>query len=189
MRYAIFLFLFILFSPAEADLLNFDFSFTGDSNHGGLGGMITGEIVGLENNASSTPSDIILTSFPPGLDIPSSAPYSLNDNGWNLAGDADGQFIVVSNSLITSATDYEATISGQQDFFSLNVPFILNDVEQGPLNGLQYGPDAEVSNFDGFSGVTYTLVTIPEPAKVALLLISLVMLGSWCPFRRKSESL
>ncbi len=170
-------------TSAHAQTLNFDFTLTGGSATSNIGGgTVTGEIMGLQNNASSTPSDILIFSAPAGLGISSSLPYSLEAHGWNLSGDAEGASITVSNGAITSSTDYEASIVSQDDYLSLNVPLIVNGVEEGPLNGLEIDTKY-VSNTEGFAGVTYTLAT-PEPASWALGLVAVVFVVA---LRRKTR--
>jgi hypothetical protein len=166
-------------SSANAQLLNFDFSFVGassigDPSHTYFTGTVTGEIIGLENNASSTPSDIIITSAPSGLNLTSSLPYSLNANGWNLS---EFGTITVTNGAITSATMYNTYSTNQDDEFALNTSISENSPNVGVLNGFLFNTNA-VANLGGFSGVTYTLV-VPEPSTWAMLLGALGVLAFW----------
>jgi hypothetical protein len=157
----------------HAQLLNFDFTLVGDpsiddpSTHY-FTGTITGELVGLANNASSTPTDIILTSIPANLNGPT-APYSLKANGWNLS---EFGSITVTNGVITSDLNYQAGLAGQPDEFVLDVG--LNDLQPnvGVLNGVDFQGNA-IANLGGFSGVTFT-ADVPEPSTYALLIVSLL---------------
>src|SRR5438045_3963614 len=56
-------------TPAHATLLNFEFSFSGDSSHPGT---VTGEIDGLTDNATSAASAVIIdtSSIPFGFPLP-----------------------------------------------------------------------------------------------------------------------
>ena len=156
-------------TSAEAQLLNFDFTFSGIAGMSNIGGgIVSGKIIGLENNATSIPSDIIITSAPAGLDITSPLPYSLAAHGWNLAGDSEGASITVSEGMITSGTDYEANLLAQGDFFSLDVPS-----PNGPLNGFEYD-SKYVANTGGFGGVIYSPASTPEPSSWLLSLLCLV---------------
>ncbi|HEX4139618.1 MAG TPA: PEP-CTERM sorting domain-containing protein [Candidatus Methylacidiphilales bacterium] len=160
---------------AHAQLLNFDFTLVGDpsiddpSTHY-FTGTITGEVVGLANNASSTPTDIILTSIPASLNG-TTAPYSFKANGWNLS-----QFgsITVTNGSITSDLNYEAGLVSEQDSFYLDVGLNIEQPLVGTLNGIDFDGNA-IANLDGFSGVTFT-PAVPEPSTYALLVISFLTL-------------
>jgi hypothetical protein len=163
-------------SSAKAQLLNFDFSFTGNLGSSTTKGTVTGEIIGLTNNGTSTPSDIILTSIPLGFSINVPPSYSLKNNGWNLSGDAEGASFTVTNGVITSATDYEASLAAHNGYLSFDVPLVVNNVELGPLNGFQYG-SPYVSNTAGFQGVTYTIISAPEPASWSLAVVGALALA------------
>ncbi len=153
--------------PSRADTLNVDFSITSDT---ATAGTIVGEIIGLQDNAKSTPEDIIIMSLPIdlGIFIPPGG-YSLEAHGWDLA---TGTYFVVSDGQVTSETEYYASDLVGSDYHALS--FNLEDA----ANGLQYinGPvdgvttAKAVQNLDGFSGTTYTTVVVPEPRTLALLM-------------------
>jgi PEP-CTERM motif len=175
-------FLCLLFvSSAHAQLEDFDFSFVGAPTHSNVNGTVTGEIIGLQNNAASAPTDIIITSAPAGLDLPSLR-YDLNANGWTLSG--AGDTITVANGVITGA-DYQASLNGGS-FFDLNFSITNNGVTVAELNGLEYQGTKYVANVDGLSGVTYTLV--PEPSTWAMLLGGLTAMACWRSRLKRSVS-
>jgi hypothetical protein len=161
-------------SSANAELLNFDFSFVGDPSHSTVNGTVTGEIIGLQNNATSAPSDIIITSAPAGLGLLGLS-YDLKANGWNLS--STGDTLTVANGVITNA-DYQATFGGG-DFFDLNFSVVNNGVTVAGLNGLETQGETFTANLGGLSGATYTSagLTAPEPSTWALLLGGLSMLA------------
>jgi hypothetical protein len=154
-----------LLTSSSAKALNFDFSFVGDPNHSNVDGTVTGEIIGLQNNAASAPTNIIITSAPSGLDLPSLS-YDLSANGWNLSG--SGDTITVTNGVITGA-DYQASNSSAGDDFDLDFSISNGEITVTGLNGLETQSEKFVANVGGLSGATYTLISAPEPSTWALL--------------------
>jgi hypothetical protein len=65
--------LFGLMHPAasQADPLDFTFSFTGTVPPGTFAGTVTGEIFGLTEGATSSATNVIVDSYPAGLQPPS----------------------------------------------------------------------------------------------------------------------
>jgi hypothetical protein len=114
---AAFLCLFSI-NSAKAQLLNFDFTIDGNATYSNIGGgTVTGEIIGVQNNAASIPLNIIITSAPSGLTL--SLPYSLEAQGWNFSENT-GDTITVNNGAITSATAYEASLISTDSYLDLN---------------------------------------------------------------------
>jgi hypothetical protein len=174
--------------PGRAQLLNFDFSITSDSN---VPGTITGVIVGLQGDQDSStpiqtePNDIIITEVPstlgfafpsteivvPGDPVPVFG-YSLRANLWTIGafvGATQSSFTTVGGN-IAPATDFIAfhTITPDTELISLYF-----DAES--TNGIVHyfeenGRPAHsaVANGDGFSGTTYTPLAAPEPNQFAL---------------------
>src|SRR4051812_41521886 len=70
-------------SPAQA--LDFNFSFTNDPGVGSVNGTVEGTIYGLTDNAISAAADIIVTSYPAGLNLPAPpfSPFSLGSDSSN----------------------------------------------------------------------------------------------------------
>jgi hypothetical protein len=158
--------------------IDFTFSFVGDPSHSTATGTVTGEIIGLQNNATSSPSDIIITSAPSQLHLPELS-YDLAANGWTLNG--SGDTFTVTNGLITSA-NYQANL-GTGDFFDLNFSVEENGMVLAQLNGLEYGGEYYTSDSGGFSGAIYNEVSAPEPTAVAMVLFALGFLILFHVFR------
>jgi hypothetical protein len=156
--------------------VDFTFSLVGTPSHSTTTGTVTGELIGLQNNATSAPTDIIITSAPSQLHLPELS-YDLAANGWTLNG--TGDTFTVTNGEITSA-DYQANF-GAQDFLDLNYSVEQNGIVLAQLNGLEYDGEYYTSNSGGFSGATYGAVSAPEPAPGALALAALGILvaGRW----------
>ena len=57
-------------AAAHATLLDFTFSFTGTVPPGSVAGTVTGEIFGLTEGASSSATNVIVVSYPVGLEPP-----------------------------------------------------------------------------------------------------------------------
>jgi hypothetical protein len=161
--------------------LNFTFTFTSTPAHSTVNGTVSGEILGLQNNAASAPTDIIITSAPAGLNLPNLS-YDLGANGWNLSG--AGDTITVTNGVITTA-DYQATL-GTLSFFDLNYSTSNNGMTVTGLNGLEYGGENFTNNTTGFTGATYEAA--PEPSTWSLLLGGLGLLGL-CFRRQRAVSI
>ena len=170
------------FASTSVKALDFDFSITGDPSYTDEGitsnaGTITGEIIGLQDNASSDPSDIIITSAPTGLGfIPT--PFSLV-NGYPGYFYLDGGTFTVADGVITSA-DFSAYSNDDRASFDFNVTNSINLALNGfvSLSTLSdFGTEVELSNGGGFQGVTYTAVQTPEPSTYAMMLLGLCAIG------------
>lgn len=129
-------------SPAQA--LDFNFSFTNDPDLGSLDGTVEGTIYGLTDNATSAAADIIITSYPAGLNLPAS-PFS----AFSLGSDNVNSFEVLNGALINA----NLRITGSNFFL-----FALNDSEG--VNGLADGFSTTYNN-GGFAGATYAATTVP----------------------------
>jgi hypothetical protein len=80
-------------APTRANAqLDFDFSF--DATSGTVPGLVTGEIIGLEDNATSRPTSVIIDSAPAGLGL------TFPDTVPNI--DASGAGFTVSSGEITA---------------------------------------------------------------------------------------
>ncbi len=183
------LFLFSLMTLAPVSWakaqLNFAFSINSGTAHSNVTGTVSGEIIGLQNNASSAPTDIVITSAPAGLNLPHLS-YDLGANGWTLNG--AGETITVSNGVITAA-DYQATLVGSGDFFDLNYSVMQNGVLLAQLNGLETGGETYTFNTNGFAGATYTPIVVPEPMSISLAVVALGLFGllRYSGFRKSSQ--
>jgi hypothetical protein len=182
-------------NAANAQFLNFDFTVNGNSENSGT---VTGEILGLENNSTSTPSEIIIDSISGGfhgdpgggtgagiVDIVTALdrgpiypnlPLIFMPNEFALSdGEGTNQF-TVSNGQIISGDLYATDSAGDQVFFN------SYDGALSPLDTINgYDNPNYISVADnGFSGATYTQV-VPEPPTWAFFLggLGLLVLGAF----------
>jgi hypothetical protein len=159
---------------AQAQSLNFDFSYQAN-NYGGEGqatGIVTGEIIGLENNATSVPSDVIITSAPAALDL--STPFD-----FGTGGNQGTPGLTVNNDVISS--------SGNLFIYDVDgISFGLDDTTDllENNNGTENYPEA--FNDGGLAAVTFTLEAAPEPSPLMLMLIGGGFFGLWRMWRRRT---
>jgi hypothetical protein len=95
---------FIAVAPAQVPSQNkgsFTFSFTNDS--GDVNGTVTGEIIGLADNATSSASAIYITSYPASLGLSLTTPYSLTP----LPSSTLNKFRVFNGEVVESGFLYE----------------------------------------------------------------------------------
>src|SRR5271156_6038707 len=97
-------------AAAHATLLDFTFSFTGTVPPGTVAGTVTGEIFGLKAGTISSATNVIVDSYPVGLEPPS-PPQTVHDN-------INVDSFVVSGTEITQAK-YDASNSADDIFLEL----------------------------------------------------------------------
>jgi hypothetical protein len=152
--------------------LNFDFSFTNTT--GNTPGTVTGEIFGLTNNATSAPTDVVITSYPAALTGLPSAPWDLYSiPGFVFAdhGTPDvANYFTVSNGAITGALFGLFTATDQT----------VLDLGWGGLDVFANHPDVDggiviaspsIADFTPAGGV-------PEPAAWTLMIGGLLGVGA-----------
>jgi len=206
-------------SSARAQLLNFDFSITSQyyydySNYYSYTVpetyTLTGEIIGLQNNASTAPADILIfnTIFPDhgGLTGFDQNPYSLKAHDFTEVGrfNVSNGAIVGTSSGGVSYNFASQTNLGDEDFdiwdnFYFDAASQANGTDgasgitnvngQNGGSGQFYSTAAyyggeEAYNTGGLSGATYTLAG-PEPDSWAL---GFLALGFVLYLRRRSLS-
>jgi hypothetical protein len=163
-------------AAAQATLLDFTFSFTGTIPPGTVAGTVTGEIFGLTEGTTSSATNVIVDSYPVGLEPPS-PPQTV------YTSIAENTFTVSSTGAITDA-NYSALNSSLTLAIRLNH---FNDNEIATSN-------ENTTNQLGFAGATYTPVPVPAPllatgpvaASVTLLATGLATLWPWYRRRRRT---
>jgi len=155
---------------ASAQLLNYDFTVTGFTDEGNVNVPYSGELIGLQDNSTSLPSEVILNSNGVGIATPLSfSTYQLQGSGFTL-----------SNGTLTQAQ------------FGIT-PIINGQYDENVLLDLEYNPSApspsfSVSRLINFAtgestfGETLTLtldtgIAVPEPSEYLLLITGLTALA------------
>jgi hypothetical protein len=168
---------------AFADTENFSFSFTGSA---GLVGTVTGEIDGLENNATSSATAVFIDTA-----TNNAGGDTLPYNVLNSHADVIDNTFTVTNGVITGVyffVDTSFSDPSEPDFNALELNGYVNGT-----NTLGFG-FGQVINYDGLSGVTYTELpsaAAPEPATAGYFLegLAAVALLSWRRFGKQPARL
>jgi PEP-CTERM motif len=146
---------------ADAGTLSFDFSFSnnGEFSFPSVDGEVTGEIIGLTNNATSAASRVYILSYPSGLG--SSPPTPFNATGLPV--------------FYNSFTVVDGVITGAA-FFANAGSLAVGLLAANTNNFFRTSPSLITWNNEGLSGVTFTAV-IPEPSTWAMMLLGFAGLG------------
>ena len=144
-----------LISPVRA--LDFYFTFDGLVTGGPGSGTVSGEIFGLQDNATSQPTSIVVTSAPFGVlpvtfDSPFIGTFTVN-SGMLTDGSMNAQDDPGDSSF------YQLILSNSDNTFYYDTPFLDH---------------YNISNNGGFAGVTYTPAAVPEPSNYGLLICTAV---------------
>ncbi len=158
---------------AHADDFHFTFTSDGDGPGNPLGGVVTGEIFGLDNNAWSSASAVQIDSYTPTVTGLPGTPFLISDYAASLGfAITQNAFLVLDHQLV----DGVYQISG--GYFDLNVQ----------AGGFGYNsmvsPDAQsrVQNRQGLDGLSFSAA--PEPATWAMMLVGFGALGMVLRSRR-----
>jgi len=157
----------------EAQSVNFLFS------ENVSGGTITGEIVGLTANATSTPTNILIFSQPAGYaDSTGGGPLDLGALGYGY-GTTDNTFTVNSSGQIIAADAgiYRNVAGGYQGYaFNVTSASLGLSNANGVFEANSLGQFTQTNaNTGGFGGVTYTPVPEPRQTMAIFLLIAIVL--------------
>ncbi len=136
----------VLSSASSAQALDFNFSFTNDLGLGSVDGTVEGTIYGLVDNDISSAIDVIVTSYPAGLDLPTSPPSPFSV--FSLGSEIYNSFEVLNGVLVNA----KLGITGSGFLFALN--------DSEGVNGLA-GISSSTYNNGGFGGATYTSAAVP----------------------------
>jgi hypothetical protein len=167
----------IALSSVSAKADDFSFSFTNTAGSG-VPGTVTGEILGLTNNATGPAAEVLITSFPAGLDsIVGSGP--INAMLWNFQEE---------NSFTESGGEVTAGGFWAQQIISGNVRGLQLFIN-GTTYGFNYlnldGTDThEVYGDEGFAAANIEPLGSPTPEPSSFLL-ALGFAGVLGAFRRK----
>jgi PEP-CTERM motif len=145
-------------TASHATLLDFKFSFSNIT--GNVPGTVTGEVLGLMDDATGPASNVIVDSYPAGLQLPAPPLTIFSDLGPNS--------FTVSSGVVTDAAFFGRN---QESTAQLE----LNDNNENGLFNLV--AVIELSNIIGLNGIQFTLVpsAVPEPS--ALVILGTVLAG------------
>jgi hypothetical protein len=170
----------VVATPAAlADTVNFSFSF-----NDGSGGLVTGEIDGLQNNATSATTAVYIdtaTNNGGGDTLPYDVLTSYAQVDSNTFTVTDGVITAGHLNVLTGRKD-----PSEQDFVLL----LLNQTnsDENAL-GFSFG---NVSNYGGLAGATYTELpaATPEPGTLSYLAEALggAAVMGWRGVRRRSAA-
>jgi hypothetical protein len=161
----------LMHPTASHAALDFTFSFT--NTFGSVNGTVTGEIDGLVNGTAVAATNVILTSYPASLLLPSpplNAFTSVGENAFNVSSDE-----------IT-----RVNFGDRPSQFSLG----LETFGGGPSNLFLIsgaGPDLAVRS-DQFPSFSLIVPPVPEPSSVVLLATGLAALWPLRRLRRRKGS-
>ncbi len=154
-----------MFWAAQAHADNFTFSFTGIPYYSSQPGTVSGEILGLSDNGTSSPTDVLLFSDPDGI-----APGDLTQLGWfTLKGDPDS--FTLANGIITAGDlSYFDRTTNRELLLRFNGLDILTDV----INGDQTGGSG-----------SFSPAPVDEPGSLAVLGMGLICVAAALPLGLK----
>jgi hypothetical protein len=165
-------------ATARAQQLDFQFTFVGDNtSDDSPAETVTGTLYGLDDNSTSLPTSVEITSAP--SDIPVSIPYIFSAAA--IAAES-GTGFTVTNGVITDAVLYIQDGTGPGvPALSLNDGLNLFGTSDGGNGYMTY-----TYNDDGFGGATYAQA-VPEPGLGWLLLLGAGAIWSVKRFQSRTQ--
>jgi hypothetical protein len=133
----------ILASTSPAHALDFNFNFTGND-----GNTVGGTIYGLEDNATSAASDVVVTSASNTLHSVVGSVFQFQSNTTNLFSNS----FTVSNGVLTNASF---------DIRKEGLSLLLGNNSLGW--NFYYTTDLSTANYNGFSGAIYSPAAATVP--------------------------
>ena len=156
-------------AQAEATPI-FQFSFTNNPSLGGVPGTVTGRILGLAEDGTGPASQVLIDSFPAGLNS-IAGPTPIDATLWD--GQDQNSFTTVAGQIVGGGFVARQTVNLNNQGFQLYI-------NGSPYNFLNLdGIDAlYVYGDDGFAAANITRLSdvaseVPEPATLSLLGVGL----------------
>lgn len=155
-------------TATAASAVNFDFSFSDDGSLGpfDVPGTVTGEILGLTNNATSTATHVVIESV-------------VNPEGESLglATPLDTIGKVITNTFTVVGGQITAASYAANDTSSDGYELLFDTVDSNGQNSLYSGGiNLITGNTGGVTGITFTLA-VPETPTWVMLVVGFVGLG------------
>lgn len=147
-----------------------DINFSFDNVTGNVSGTVSGRIFGLSDNATSSATEILITSVPAGIagGLPATS-FSAFDYAASL-----GQFITYNSFTLSGGVVTDAVFQIYGGHFDLNLQPGGGDPFYNEL--VSFDESSIVQNTDGFAGVTFS--SVPEPVSMALLGVGVLGLAA-----------
>ena len=168
----------VLIAPLSAQAaLNFDFSFTGTD--GTVPGTVTGEVFGLTDNATSSPTDVVITGYPAAITGLLPAPWDLfTVPGYEFGENGLEDHFTVSGGAVTNAAFGEFTAADQT----------ILDLGYGGLDVFANGPDVVADRPDAvFTPAPSMSGGVPEPEAWSLMLAGFGLASASLRARRRAD--
>ena len=161
----------VVFFGISAMADDFTFSFT--NNVGTVSGTVTGEIIGLTNNATGAASQVIITSVPSGLSPFEGTPFDATT--WDTQ---TTNSFTETNGVITAANFNPSDVAGACATAAGGACSLYLFLNGGGNNGdLGFAPRSAVESNDG---VQYSpaVSAVPEPSSAILMSSALLTIVS-----------